>query len=172
MKKNTLYLLFIALISTSSTHREALFPNVGDTAPEIILNSPAGKSIKLSELKGKVVLIDFWASWCRTCRLENQGLTKAYVKYKDKNFKNGQGFEIFSVSLDDNLELWKKAIENDGLVWKYHGCDFLKWNSKVVSDYNFSYLPHNLLIDKDGKVIAKSIFGANLENELKSRLAL
>lgn len=147
-----------------------LKPEIGEQAPEIILTNQEGKQVKLSDLRGKMVLIDFWASWCRTCRLENRNIVKAYEKYKSASFKDGDGFEVFSISLDENKALWIKAIENDRMNWKYHGCDFLKWDGTAVKNYSFTHLPHNLLIDKNGIVLAKSLFGENIEKELQLRL--
>ena len=146
-------------------------PAVGEMAPEIALPNTEGTVMKLSSLKGKVVLIDFWASWCRTCRVENINFTKAYSKFKNKKFDVGTGFEIYSVSLDKDKEVWKKAIGNDRLVWKYHVSDLKKWESPIVETYNFKYLPHNLLIDQNGKILAKGLFGNKLDEFLTSHLA-
>ncbi len=157
------------ILLNSSTH--ILHPAVGETAPEIVLNNPEGKTIKLSSLRGKLVLIDFWASWCRSCRLENHNLKKVYSKYRDSSFVSGEGFEIYSVSLDTDLSLWKQAITNDKLNWKAQVSDLKKWDSPVVADYNFKFLPHNLLIDKNGKVLAKNLYKEKIFEYLESELA-
>ncbi len=171
-KRTLLALLTIATISISASYVfNDIKPAVGDIAPEIVLNDPDGNEIKLSDLRGKVVLVDFWASWCRTCRIENNNFTKAYNEYKTKTFDIGEGFEIYSVSLDKDVNVWKKAIYNDRLSWKYHGSDFKKWDSPLVEAYNFKYLPFNVLIDKNGKIIAKGLFGNKLEQQLKAHLA-
>lgn len=133
---------------------------IGAPAPEIKFNTPAGKPLALSSLKGKVVLVDFWASWCGPCRQENPNVVRAYNKYKDK------GFDIYSVSLDNDLNRWKAAIEKDKLTWKSHVCDFKGWQSPVVGDYNFNGIPSNVLLDKDGNIIAKNLRGAELESKL------
>lgn len=146
-------------------------PAVGDLAPEIKLPNRTGDSIALSDLRGKVVFIDFWASWCRTCRVENIPLRNAYNTYKDETFDIGNGLEVFSISLDTDSLIWQKAIKNDQLVWENHVCDFKKWDSPLVSLYNFRYLPHNVLIDRNGIIIAKGLFGEDLANTLREHLA-
>ncbi len=133
---------------------------IGAVAPEIKLNNPEGETIALSSLKGKYVLIDFWASWCRPCRAENPNVVKSYNKYKDK------GFTVFSVSLDSNKDRWKKAVEQDKLAWPYHVSDLKGWRTEVIDSYRFSSIPFTVLIDKEGKIIAKNLRGHALENRL------
>ena len=127
------------------------FPQKGEKAPDFELSTPDGKKIELSDLKGKVVLIDFWASWCGPCRRENPNVVQAYEKYNKARFQNGKGFEIFSVSLDRNEEAWLKAIETDGLIWKSHGLDV---GSTVAKQYGVSSIPTAFLINGDGIIVA------------------
>jgi thiol-disulfide isomerase/thioredoxin len=130
---------------------------VGALAPEINLPTPDGKNIPLSSLRGKVVLIDFWASWCGPCRAENPNVVKLYQAKKD------QGFDIYSVSLDKDKNAWIKAIEKDGLTWPSHVSDLGYWNSSVVKQYGFQGIPFTVLVDREGKIVAKGLRGQQLE---------
>ncbi len=133
--------------------------NIGSEAPEIMLSTPQGESLALSSLRGKVVLIDFWASWCRPCRAENPNVVKVYNKYKDK------GFDILSVSLDNNKDRWLNAIKADGLEWN-HVSDLKGWKSVVTPQYKVTGIPKTYLLDKNGIIIAKDLRGPALERKL------
>ncbi len=132
---------------------------IGSHAPEIALQSPEGNIIKLSSLKGKVVLIDFWASWCSPCRRDNPHNVKLYQKYKDK------GFEIYAVSLDKTKSDWVKAIKDDKLSW-IHVSDLRYWQSKAAKTYGVRSIPFTVLLDKNGNIIATKLRGAALEQKL------
>ncbi len=137
--------------------------SIGSEAPEIIVNDPDGKPVKLSDFRGKVVLVDFWASWCRPCRMENPNVVKAYQKYKSK------GFEVFGVSLDKGKEEWVQAIKDDNLTWK-HGSELAFWNSTFVKTYNIDGIPKAFLLDRNGIIIAKDLRGPQLEQKLEEVL--
>lgn len=133
---------------------------IGKLAPDIDLPTPDGKSIKLSSLKGKYVLLDFWASWCGPCRRENPSVVAAYNKFKDK------GFTVYSVSLDKDKTAWVNAIKADGLIWENHVSDLKFWNSIAAKMYNVQGIPAQFLLDKEGIIIAQNLRGDALTAKL------
>lgn len=137
----------------------------GMEAPDIELPDRDGNTRRLSDLRGKVVLIDFWASWCRPCRMENPNVVRLYQQYHDK------GFEIFSVSLDNNRDAWLKAIVDDHLSWPNHVSDLRGWSSAGGRLYGIQSIPSTVLVDKDGKILARNLRGQELENKLKEIFA-
>jgi len=139
-------------------------PAIGEMAPEIELADREGKLFKMSSLRGKVVLLDFWASWCGPCRQENPAVVKAYNKFESK------GFTVFSVSLDQSKEKWLAAIAKDGLVWNNHVSDLKGWGSAGAASYQVRGIPATFLLDKQGKIVAKNLRGPALEEKLKELL--
>lgn len=143
---------------------------VGQIAPEISITNPLGQQLKLSDLKGQLVLIDFWASWCRPCRYENPNIVKTWKKHKDSQFKNGNGFTVYSISLDKNKKQWVEAIKTDKLDWEYHVSDLKGWYTESAQKYGVTSIPANYLIDANGKIIAKNLRGPKLETVLNQLL--
>ena len=149
---------------TNQPKQERQQPNTkygaGMEAPQISMQNPKGETMNLSDLRGKVVMIDFWASWCGPCRRENPHVVEAYKKY------NKEGFEVFSVSLDKQVDKWEQAIEKDGLLWPYHVSDLLGWQNAAAQNYGVSSIPHTVLVGRDGKIIATHLRGSALSAQL------
>ncbi len=150
----------------SAQHKIGL--NIGNKAPSLVGSNPSGKIMKLSDIKNKVVLIDFWASWCGPCRRENPVVVKAYKKFKNEKLGKAKGFTVFSISLDKNTNSWQRAISSDKLEWPYHISDLKGWSSKYAMIYHVRSIPTNFLIDENGIIIAKGLRGPALEAKLKS----
>ncbi len=148
--------------------KESLQP--GSPVPNISMTDPNGNMRSLDDLKGKVVLVDFWAAWCRPCRAENPNLVRMYKEYKNK------GFDVFSVSLDglpqqpNPKQDWEEAINQDGLIWANHVSDLQGWNSGVVPKFGFNGIPYTVLVDREGNIIATELRGPTLEAKLKEIL--
>jgi peroxiredoxin len=146
-------------VTAAQTNTGDNYALLNKQAPDLQMPDTTGAAFSLSQLKGKYVLVDFWASWCAPCRKENPNVVAAFNKYKNKNFT------IVGVSLDSDKESWVKAIKDDGLNW-YHMSDLKQWSSAAVGAYGFDGIPFNVLLDTTGKIIASGLRGAELEKKL------
>jgi peroxiredoxin len=152
-------ILFLMIISLN------LFSQMrpGQNAVDLSLPDLNGKTVSLSEFKGKVVLLDFWASWCGPCRHNNPKLVKLYNKFHDK------GFEIYGVSLDEDTKSWKKAVRNDKLNW-VQVIDDKGWDAVSIATYGINFIPSSFLIDRDGVIRTINAEGSELESSVKDLL--
>jgi thiol-disulfide isomerase/thioredoxin len=176
MKKYLILFAAVTLASTAvlaqKTSKPVVGLEIGNRAPEINLADVNGKPLPLSTLRGQVVLIDFWASWCGPCRMENPNLVASYKKYNKAKFKGkAKGFTVYSVSLDRDKNNWLKAIEQDKLDWKYHVSDLKFWSSEAAKAYGVQFIPTNWLINEKGIIVAKSLRGASLDEALENLIA-
>lgn len=153
MIKKLIILLIVALAAQPLAHAQA--PVIGQKATELNYNDPDGNPISLSSLKGYIVLVDFWASWCGPCRRNNPNVVALYNKYQNVKWqKPVKGFTVYSVSLDQSPDSWKQAIKQDGLIWKNHVSDLKGWSSEGAAKYGIRYIPQTVLVDETGFVIA------------------
>lgn len=142
----------------------------GVMLPTVELPDSEGQPLALESLKGKLVLVDVWASWCSPCRKQHPKLVEVYNKYHGAQFKNAEGFEVYQISLDSEKALWLEAIAKDNLHWPNHVSELNGWESKVVALYEIEAIPSSFLIDADGKIIGKDLSWFDLSKVLENRL--
>ncbi len=152
--------LFGSTFSIVSAQSNGL--QIGNKSPEIKLPTPKGDTVALSFLKGKLVLIDFWGTWCAPCVEEQKDLARLYSKYKHSDFTNGKGFEIYGVSLDAKKTNWETFISTNKINW-IQVSDLKFWRSPVTKTFDIQALPYNILIDGNGIILAKNLHGTELE---------
>jgi glutathione peroxidase-family protein len=157
--------LVVCFLTSSISAKAQIQPNITDSRLDFSLPDLKGDSIRLSSMKGKVFLLDFWASWCVPCRFSNKQLVKLYSRYRDK------GFEILSVSLDDNKNAWKKAVNKDRITWLQIN-DNGGWDALSAMKWNINAIPASFLIDKNGNVVAFDPEKPELENKVRQLLGL
>ena len=162
-------ILIILFLSNNLIYSQEIGTNIGDKAPMLSYNNPNGEQMSLSDIKNKLILIDFWASWCGPCRRENPNLVDAYKKYNKTKFKEGNGFEIYSLSLNKKQEAWVKAINQDQLFWEYHVSDLGGWQSEGSQKYGIRSVPSNVIVNGKGIIIAKNLKGQALHRFLDSQ---
>ena len=164
--------LLLAISFFSVLSANAQMPAIGTPATELAYKDPDGNIISLSSLKGNIVLIDFWASWCGPCRRNNPSVVATYKKYQGKKFVKGvKGFTVYSVSLDQNATAWKNAIQQDGLIWKNHVSDLKGWNAEGAAKYGIRSIPQTVLVDETGFVIAINPSHQLIEQLVDKKLA-
>ena len=157
--------IFFLLFFITTGHGQIF--EVGDKLPDIVASGIDGKEIRLSSLNGKMVLVDFWAGWCAPCRRENPIILEVYKKYKDESFDNGEGFTVFSVSLDTDKRMWGSIVKKDSLIWPFHVSDLQGFKGPIAKEYGVKSIPLSYLVDGDGVVVAVNPRGDALENKLR-----
>jgi len=165
MDKKTIIILLVLIAGAIMWYkfRQPRF-TAGENAPDFQTTLLTGEQAKLSDLKGKYVLLQFWGSWCGPCRAENPHLLEIYKKY------HAQGFEIFSIGLESNPTNWQRAIKKDGMIWKYHSADFEEFDGELARQFNIKSIPATFLLNPDGKIMGVSLDPEQIDKRLSTAL--
>lgn len=170
---NILLVVIILIYAGRYLYMQPSFHN-GDVAPDFSATTITGQALNLSKLRGNYILLDFWGSWCGPCRKENPNLVKLYDTFRDKKFKNAEGFEIISVAIERNEESWKRAIQRDQLTWPLHILDLTTnmkfFNSKIAEKYQVKQIPTKYLINPSGKIVGVNMNAQQIEQVLRNEL--
>jgi len=158
----------VLFLSACLSFTSGSITNIGDTSPEITLPNAEDELISLSSLQGDIVLVDFWASWCAPCKRKRPGIVNVYDEYKNSQFKNGEGFQIYSISLDKSKESWMNAIQEQNLNWPNHVSDLNGWESEAAKTFGIKSIPFNLLLDRNGTIIGRNYSSEELSEVLAS----
>ena len=162
----SIVILTLAITGAVFSQQGEKRPENGSKAPEITCENMVGDCVALSELSGKMVLVEFWSSSNHTSMIDHAELEKVYSEFKDVNFKNARGFEVYSVALDDSEERWRMALVRDNNSWQYSMCNPNRWNSKAAMDYNIQTIPKYFLVDGNGQIIENLFLMKDLPNIL------
>lgn len=170
--KNAALLLFACLVLCTSSCLNQPKDNLinGNLAPNISIPDSSGKKVDLKSLQGNIVLVDFWASWCKPCRQENPYLVQVYDEFKDKEFQGAKSFIIYSVSLDSDKDHWLKAIQQDNLHWPLQLSELNGWKSSAVEAYKINAIPTNFMVDQNGTIIGRDMRSDDIYKLLTQRL--
>ncbi len=172
--RNSITFGLLAVLASYSAHAQERLSGItkGQQAPEIAMANPKGDTLRLSQLRGNITLVDFWASWCRPCRMDNPHVRATYLAYKDTTFAHANGFRIFSVSLDraGGGDAWKAAIQQDQLDWPWHVGAVESGINSAANTYQVHFIPTNVLLDAEGKVIGMDLHGEDLDHALNELL--
>lgn len=165
--RNSLILLTILFLSSCSSFSSTKLIN-GSPAPDFSLPDRNGQPLALSSFKGDLVLVEFWASWCKPCREENPRIVNVYNKYKDRAFQHAKGLQVVSISLDTDKDRWLDAVKQDNLLWDNHVSDLQGWNGAAVDSYRVESIPSSFLVDQNGIIIGKNLKARDLDKLLSA----
>lgn len=169
LKAKTIIVLCFAIFLFSNCNKNLKYKS-GDIAPDFEIEHIDGKKYALHDLKGSIVLLDFWGSWCGPCRTKNPYVVSIYQKYKNAQFASADSFTVFSVALEASAKSWENAIKKDNITWKYNVCDLERMNSKIAKLYGINAIPTTYIINEDGIIIGVDLAPEDIEKLLDHQL--